>query len=212
MNWAKALALLMAAFASEVGPETSLDPKAEEVIARSRATDATYTIYWRVSVVGGASGSYHAWGATFRQGALLRVEDMRSRAVADCSTGTVTQYGLSIGRDDYSYGTKVAKRYCGIDADRKVISTRWLGRKDGNFGPVDEIQVVDKDGTSLYQVTESGVVVRVHTTSRESDVTVAVEPISFEFSVPNGDLFSRKSLGTSRVSKQLQSRGARSDR
>lgn len=207
-----ASAMLMAAIASASGAEPSLDPKAEEVIARTRASTATYTIYWRVSVMGAPSSPYHAWGATIRQGALLRVEDLQSRAVADCSKGTATQYSDSIGRGNFAYGKKIAERYCGIDADRRIVSTRWLAKKDGRFGSVDEVEIVDEDGTYVYQVTEDGVVVGIETTSRDRDVRVVTEAMSFERSVAAGDLFSRRSLSSSRVPKQVQSRGSRSDR
>jgi len=190
-------------------PVRSIDPKAEQVISRSRTTAATYTIYWRVRYSEGSGTPDHAWGATFRDGPLLRVEDVRSRAVADCAAVKGTQFDLSVGRDDYQIGRKVAQRYCGIDADRKVRSARWLGQKPGTFGLVDEVEIVDEDGTFTYQVAAKGELVGVASTWRGTNSTSVAEPMLIEYGVPTGDLFSRLSLASSKVPKAIQSRGSR---
>ena len=189
----------------------ALDPKAEAVIERSRTTTATYTIFWRVIYSQGSGTPDYAWGATFRKGSLVRAEDLGSRAVADCTAGTATQFAVSIGQHDYQIGKKIAQRYCGIDADRKVRSTRWLGQKPSKFGLVDEVEIVDEDGTFTYQVAPAGELVGVTTSWRGSKDTVVVEPMSIEYAVPGGDLFSRMSLANSKVPKTIQSRASRSD-
>jgi len=210
--WVIAATMLLAAIAGDITQTEPIDSKAEEVIARTRTIASTYTIYWRVRIAGNSLEPEYAWGATFRRGALLRVEDLRSRAVADCSSGTGTQYYHSVGRNDYSVGRKIAERYCGIDADRKIRSTRWLGQKDSKFGLVDELRVVDEDGTFTYQVTAAGEVVGVTSVFRGSTVAVVAEPMSFEHNVPAGDLFTRTSLATSKVSRAIQSQGSRAGR
>ena len=210
--WVISATILLAAITGDLIPTLPVDARAEEVTARTRTTESTYTIYWRVRIAGKSSEPAYAWGATFRRGSLLRVEDSRSRAVADCSVGTGTKYYHSIGRNDYSVGRKVAERYCGIDADRKVVSISWLGQKDSKYGLVDEVRVVDEDGTFDYQVTAAGEVVGVTSTFRGSTVAVVVEPMSFEHNVPAGNLFSRTSLATSKVAKAIQSQGSRAGR
>jgi hypothetical protein len=203
-------AMLLSATASDIAFAEPLDPKAEEVIARARTPESTYTIFWRVRIADPSSKTEYAWGATFRRGSFVRMEDLRWRVVADCSAGTGTQYHLSIG-NDYLTGSKVAKRHCGINEDRK-LSARWLGQQESKFGLVDLVQVVNQDGTDTYQVTAAGEVVGVTSTYRGSNVTVVAEPTSFERSLPDGDLFSRRSLATSMVPKKVQSEGSRSER
>ena len=212
MRLAAALAgVLLVSAVGHAALPLSIDPKAEEVIARSRTTTATYTAYWRVRYSGPGKPDY-AWGATFRKGSLVRVEDVQSRAVADCATGKGTEFSLGVGRDDYQIGKKVAQRYCGIDADRKIRSARWLGQKPGKFGPVDEVQIVDEDGTFTYQVGPGGELIGVTSKWRSTNYLVVAERMSFEYGVPEGDLFSRLSLASSKVPKLIQSRGSRPDR
>lgn len=192
--------------------QPALDPKAEAVIERTKTTPATYTIFWRVIYSQGSGGSpEYDWGATFRKGPLVRVEDLKRRAVADCAAGTGTSFYLSIGRNDYESGKKIAKTYCGIDTDRKIRSTRWLGQKSSNFGLVDEVEIIDEDGTFTYQIAPAGELVGVTTSWRGSKDTVVVEPMSVEYAVPAGDLFSRMSLANSKVPKAIQSRASRAD-
>jgi hypothetical protein len=207
-----AAALLVATTASTAASGGSLDPKADEVIARSRAATSTYAIYWRVRTTSGVKDVDHAWGATFRQGSLVRVEDARSRAIADCATMKAAQFSISIGRSEYSNGPKIAKRYCGIDADRKVRSARWLGQKQGQFGLIDEVEVIDEDGTFTYQVASGGELVGITASYRGSGYEIVAEPMSIERNIPAGDLFSRSSLTQSRVPKLIQNQGSRPER
>ena len=207
MRQAIMVALFLAATANGVTAAEPLDAKAEEVITRARTTASTYTIFWRVRIADPSSKTEYAWGATFRRGPLVRVEDLSWRAVADCAADTGTQYRLSIG-NDYLVGSKVAKRNCGINEDRK-ISAHWLGQKESKFGLVDVVRVVNQDGTDTYQVTAAGEVVGVTSTFRGSKVAVVAEPRSFERGVPDGDLFSRRSLATSMVPKKIQNQGSR---
>ena len=189
-----------------------LDPKAEEVIARSRTTPTTYTIFWRILYSQGSGGSpEYSWSATFRKGPLVRIEDSRWRAVADCAAGSGTRFYVSIGRNDYESGKKIAQAYCGIDIDRKTRSTRWLGQKPSKFGLVDEVEIVDEDGTFTYQVAPAGELVGVTTSWRGGKETVVAEPMSIEYDLPTGDLFSKMSLANSWVPKAIQSRASRAE-
>jgi hypothetical protein len=203
--------MLLIAAAGHAAPPTSIDPKAEEVITRSRTADVTYTIYWRIEYSDGSGTVDHAWGATFRKGSSVRVEDVDSRAVADCAAVTGTQFNLGVSRADYQLGKKVAQRYCGIDSDRKVRSARWLGQKPGKFGPVDEVEIVDEDGTFTYQVGSKGELLGVVSAWRGFKSLTVAEPMSIEYAVPGGDLFSRKSLASSKVPKIMQGKGARAE-
>ncbi|WP_309602044.1 hypothetical protein [Sphingomonas sp.] len=200
-------AMLAAILPASVAGAQSLDPAAEAVLSRARSSTSTYTIYWRVQRSDGGSLEFN-WGATFRKGSLVRVEDVASRAVADCAVGKGMQSYISIGYE-YSAGPKIARRYCGIDSDRRVRATRWVGQKQGQFGLVDEVEVVDEDGTFTYLVTVGGEVVGVTGRLRGSSTTIVAEPMSFDRTVPPGDLFSRLSLASSRVPKIVQSQGAR---
>lgn len=210
MRCAIRAAMLLLAGVSGVACAESRDPKAEEVIARARTTQSTYTIYWRIRVADTSSKPEYAWAATFRRGPLVRMENLEARAVADCNAGTGTQYHLTIN-NDYLVGSKVAKRYCGINEDRKISSTRWLGQKESEIGLVDEVQVVNQDGTNTYLITGAGEIVSVISTFRGSNVAVVAEPMVFERSVPAGDLFSRRSLASSMVPKKLQSQASRAE-
>ena len=189
-----------------------LDPKAEEVIARSRTTPKTYTIFWRIHYSQGSGGSpEYSWSATFRKGPLVRIEDNRWRAIADCAAGRGTRFYVSFGRNDYESGKKIAQAYCGIDTDRKIRSTRWLRQKPSKFGLLDEVEIVDEDGTFIYQVAPDGELVGVTTSWRGSKDLVVAEPMSIEYGLPTGDLFSRMSLAKSHVPKTVQSRASRAE-
>ena len=201
--------LLVATVGNAAQP--ALDSKAEEAIARSRTTTATYTIFWRVRFSESSGTPDYAWGVTFRKGPLVRVEDVRRRAVADCAAGTGTSFYLSFARNDYESGKKIAQAYCGIDADRKVRSTRWLGQEPTRFGLVDEVKIEDEDGIFIYQVAPKGELVGVTSSARGSRNMTVVEPMSIEYAVPTGDLFSRMSLVNSKVPKAIQSRASRAD-
>jgi hypothetical protein len=203
---------MLAIMAADAAHAESLDPKAEEVIARTRATTATYTIYWRVGGTDGSSKPDYNWAATFHRGSLHRFESKAWRVVADCAAGTGTKFYVSMGGHDYSTGAKIAKQYCGINADRDVLSSVWLGQKEGKFGEVDEIRIVDRDGTSTYQVTADGIVVGITTGEPGTNYVAVVEPIALERDLPSGDVFSRKSLASSFVPKVIQSQGSRPDR
>ena len=203
--------VLLSATAGDIACAQPLDPKAEEVIGRARTTEATYTIFWRIRTASPSTKPEYAWSATFRRGPLVRMEDLGGRVVADCAAGTGTQYNLSIALNDYTVGSKVAKRHCGINEDRK-ISSHWLGQRESAYGLVDVVRVIHQDGTDTYEVTTAGEVVGVTSTLGGSKIVAVAEPMSFERSVPEGDLFSRKSLATSKVPKIIQNRGSRAER
>ena len=202
---------LMIAGAASAEQSSPVDGKAEEVIARSRNSTATYTIYWRVSYSNAGGKPDYAWSATFRKGSLVRLEDVQSRVVADCAAGTGTLFDLGVSHDNYRVGKKVAQASCGIDSDRRVRSARWLGEKDGKFGRVDEVEIVDEDGTFIYQVGAEGELLGINFRSRGFKEITAAEPMKFERTVPSGDIFSRLSLANSKVPKQAQSRAARGE-
>jgi hypothetical protein len=187
----------------------ALDPKAQEIILRTRSSNGTYTIYWRT--YGGEDGAKtdFAWGATFRRGPLLRYESRDKRVVADCAARTATRYYDSIGRNEYSSGLKIAKSYCGIDSELGILSSQYLGQVESKFGLLDKIRVADREAVHVYSVTSGGEIVGVASNYQGSKYTIIAEPMSFDQSVPAGDLFTRKSLTSSKVSKALQSRGSR---
>ena len=201
----------MMAGATSADTSGPIDAKAEAVIARSRNSTVTYTIYWRVSSSNAGGKPDYAWAATFRKGSLARLEDVQSRVVADCAAGTGTLFDLGVGHDDYRVGKKVAQAHCGVNSDRRVRSTRWLGEKDGKFGRVDEVEIVDEDGTFTYQVGADGALLGVMSRMRGSQKITVAEPMKFERTVPSGDIFSRLSLANSKVPKQAQSRAARAE-
>lgn len=201
--------LALAALNQSQASMPALDPKAQEVILRTRSSNATYTIHWRTYGVDGGAKTDYAWGATFRQGPLLRYESRDKRVVADCAVGTATRYYESIGRNEYSSGPKIAKAYCGIDSALGIVSSRYLGQIESNFGLLDRIRVADRDGVHVYSATSGGEIVGIESNYQGSKYTIIAEPMSFDHSLPAGDLFSRKSLTSSKVSKANQSRGSR---
>ena len=202
-------ALVLAPLSQSQASTPALDPKAQEVVLRTRSSNTTYTIYWRSYGADGGAKTDYAWGATFRQGPLLRYESRDKRVVADCAARTATRYYESIGRNEYSSGPKIAKAYCGIDSELGIVSSRYLGQTESKFGMLDKITVADRDGTHIYLVTSGGEIVGVSSNYQGSKYTIIAEPMSFDRSLPAGDLFSRKSLTSSKVSKAIQSRGSR---
>lgn len=204
------VALLALTPASQSQPATpALDPKAQEVIQRTKSSKATYTIYWRNYGLDGGAKTDFAWGATFRQGPLLRYESRDKRVVADCAAGTATRYYDSIGRNEYSSGPKIAKSYCGIDSEFRILSSRHLGQTDSKYGLLDKIRVADRDAVHVYLVTSGGEIVGISSNYQGSKYTIIAEPMSLERSLPTGDLFTRKSLTSSAVPKAIQSRASR---
>lgn len=187
----------------------ALDPKAQEVILRTHSSTATYTIYWRSYGTDGGAKTDYAWGATFRQGPLLRYESRDKRVVADCAARTATRYYDSIGRNEYSSGPKIVKAHCGIDSELGIVSSRYLGQTESKFGLLDIVRVADRDGVHIYRVTSGGEIVGVSSNYQGSKYTIIAEPMSFDRSLPAGDLFSRRSLTSSKVSRAIQSRGSR---
>jgi hypothetical protein len=201
--------MLLLMFAVLSGTSPAFDPKAQVVIQRTQSSSATYTIYWRNYGTYGGTKTDYAWGATFRQGPLLRYENRDKRVIADCAAGTATRFYDSIGRNEYASGPKIAKTYCGVDSALGLLSAEYLGQEQSRFGLVDKIRVADRDGTHVYLVTSEGIIVGIASNYQRSKYTIIAEPMSFDPGLPNGDLFSRKSLTSSKVSKAIQSQGSR---
>ena len=78
----------------------------------------------------------------------------------------------------------------------------WLGRR---------VEIEDEDGIFIYRVAPAGELVGVISSARGSKNMTVVEPMSIEYAVPTGDLFSRMSLVNSKVPKAIQSRASRAD-
>lgn len=203
------LLLVLAPLSQSEASTPAFDPKAEEVILRTRSSAATYTIHWRSYGVHGGTKSDYSWSATFRQGNLLRYEKRDVRVVADCASGVATRYYETIGRNNYSSGAKIAKAYCGIGSELGIVSSRYLGQTESKFGLLDKVRIADRDGVHVYLVASGGEILGVSSNYQGSKYTVIAEPTSFERSLPAGDLFSRKSLTSSKVSKTVQSRSSR---
>ena len=199
------LALSSAACAQENSPSPgAIDPRAHAAVARSRTTGATYSLYaWNWARY--PDGTPHqGWSAEFHQGRSHRVETPDIRVVADCAAGTGTM--LNVRSGERTSGARVANAACGVNANAAVLAAEWLGRRNGRFGSVDMIKLIDEGEERSYAIDEQGVLMATEIFPRGADPGYCVqnEASAVERTVPAGDLFSPESLNRSVVADRFR--------
>ncbi len=183
-----------------------VDVKAQEVIDRTRITTAEHVIYYRAYSFVKEANPRVWWSAVFHQGTRYRTESAWFRIVADCSIGAGVQVALRARKDRgnaYSVDPKYAKQACGISAEREILSAKWLGQKQGQFGISDQVEISEKKGTYLYTVGQRGEILGVIVTHRGETTPIVTEAVVVEYKLPDGDLFSRESLRRSMVARAI---------
>ena len=199
------LALSSATCAQEGAPSPgAIDPRAQAAIDRSRTTEATYSLYaWNWARY--PDGTPHrGWSAEFNRGRMHRVETPEIRVVADCAAGTGTM--LNVRSGEQTSGSRVANAACGVHANAVVLTAEWLGRRNGRFGSVDMIKLIDEGEERSYAIDEQGVLMATEIFPRGADPGYCVQNEAFavERTVPAGDIFSPESLNRSVVADRFR--------
>jgi hypothetical protein len=178
------------------------EAKANEVIARTRTTRATFAVYnwhriWRQDLP-----PTEEWTAEFHSGAFDRVETPRDRVVANCDSKTGSALALNTGQT--TTGPRVADALCGIDANAQVLDTKWLGTVDTPCGRADRVQVTDSDFVRTYDVSPEGMIIQttyVHNTPQRSPALIDLAA-TCTVTLPSPQMFDDASLQTSFVPDQ----------
>lgn len=173
----------------------------EDVVARTKTTQATYALYNWYRLTKGSEVS-EEWAAEFNFGDMHRVETPRDRIVANCKFGIGTWYSLVTGETVTS--TDIAKTACGISTRAAFTSTAWKGAFSSPFGKVDRIQVTDAQVVRNYDVTLDGVI--VVTKFQNLDGTPALDTLGATIihELPAGRMFEPSSLQQSFVPERYK--------
>ena len=174
--------------------DQAIDPRAQQVVERTRTTNATYARYaW--NWVRDADGSVRReWSAEFHRGTLHRVETPSLRVIADCAARTGMAVDVATG--ETFEGPSVAAVACGISAHAPVESLEWLGARDSRFGPVETVRLTDPEDERIFVVDADGALVAFEVFARTADRATCLqgEAVAVERRVPEGDIFSAESL------------------
>ena len=187
--------------------EGNIDPKAQDVIDRTRTTTRPHVVYYRAHSSAGYGKQKYWLSAVFHQGAQFRTESPWIRITADCAKGTAVQLEIVAkqpGGGKYTADPKYAKQACGISADREILSARWIGKKLGRFGPFDQIEIIEKKGSYIYSVGRGGEILGVTMTPTGDPNPIVTEAVAFEYELPDGELFSIKSLERSAIPSEIK--------
>lgn len=189
---------LMAAMTADESA-AAIDPKVARIIQRSRATEATYSVYsWRSREQSGGD-----WSAEFHSGHLHRVESAFNRLVANCATMTGAALDLKTGQIDRR--DWVAKAACGIQSIAKPLSSQWLGEAKTRFGLVDRIRITDDASARTYEVMLNGALVGSTYAPISGEPETVSTAIAVSSTLPSNVLFTEQSLGQSFVPEKYKS-------
>ena len=151
------LALAGAAIAAAASAQSPLPKPVQDVIDRSHASRASYSVAITTEVVW-TSGRHVETDYEYQQGAMHRVEVPLRRIVANCDTGEGTINDFVAGR--YVDGGDEVKHVCGIDVTADPpISGRMLKPVAGPYGRADVIELTGPKFVRRYAVTEDGIIV-----------------------------------------------------
>jgi sarcosine oxidase delta subunit len=204
--------MVMVAPTAQAAPPEPTEAAAAAVaplVKRTRTTQATYAVYYwnRISPRGAAS---EEWSAEFNQGKWHRVETPRDRMIADCRAMTGIDLNLETG--EIVSGPAVARSACGINANRPLKKSEYLGRMDGRFGAYERVRLSDAGDVRTYDIDRDGVILNATYASvdKPDDLTLSMTTAGVERDLPEKDIFSPQSLTRSVVPdrfKQAPTRG-----
>ena len=199
------LALAMAPAVLSAPPAQPRPPgDASIILARTKTTRTTYSLYgWnRVTLTAGTAEE--GWAAEFHSGNLHRVETARDRVVANCKTGK--GFGYSVETKKPYEGAWIARTACGIDTNTPFEAVEWQGIVQTAFGPVDRIRIVAGKLVRRYDVSPEGILLGAVFSDNEPG-----EPrrllnwaVAVEKTLPGKDIFSRASLRRSVVPERYK--------
>ena len=182
--------------------QSTNEAKANEVIARTRTTRATFAVYnwhriWRQGLP-----PTEEWTAEFHSGVFDRVETPRDRVVANCDSKTGSALALATGKT--TSGPQVADALCGIDANAAILEAKWLGMVDTPCGRADRVQISDRDFVRTYDIGPEGMIIQtsyLHNTPQRSPALIDLAA-TCTFTLPTRQMFDDASLQTSYVPDQ----------
>jgi hypothetical protein len=149
---------LVAALSNCAATSPDPDQPAMKVIERTRDTRANYAVVSDVFVAFDGIKPQKFRGGEFHRGGFHRVEELFSRAVADCDKRNGHQLILSLG--EIESGSQVADASCGIGPFSETAKVVYLGSIEYGFGTADRVQVDDVDFKRTYDVMPDGAIVR----------------------------------------------------
>jgi hypothetical protein len=195
--------LLSAAFVCAAAlPETSSKEdvdKAVNILARTKTTSATYSLYSWNRITPPGRPPNEEWSAEFNDGPLHRVETPRDRLIANCVERSGTAY--SIPTDRTFSGPAVAGVACGINTNKPIIAIRYIGHFVDRAGQADRVEVTDAENIRTYDVTSDGILIRTifALNTPERPVVLDVETEAVLRTLPRQDMFDAASLSQSVV-------------
>ena len=157
--------------------------KAMAVVARTKATRATYALY--------------LWTRVSRAG-----ETPRERLVANCRTGEGWAFSAETG--ERVAGPWIARTACGIDDNEAFEAAAWQGRVATRFGPADRVRLVTRELVKTYDVSADGILLACVYADRGAGGVPGTErlanrAVAVERRLPAADLFTPASLARSHV-------------
>ena len=196
------LALSTAFICAAASPETSSKNDADRalsILARTKTTRATYSLYSWNRITPPDRPSTEEWSAEFNDGPLHRVETPRDRLVANCVEKSGTAYHVATTQT-FS-GPGVAGAACGIDTNTPIISIRYIGHVVDRAGRAERVEVTDAQRIRTYDVTRDGILIRTiyALNTPEKPVVLDVETAALVRALPRQSIFDADSLSESVV-------------
>lgn len=208
----RVLVLVTAAFmcvaASPTSSGTDDAKRALSVLARTKTTSATYSLYSWNKISPPDRPSSEEWSAEFNDGPLHRVETPENRLIANCLEKSGSWYSVATSKT-FS-GPRVAGAACGINTDKPIISIRYIGRVSDGAVEADRVEVTDPENIRTYDVTSDGILIRTiyALNTPERPIVVEVETEALTHTLPQQDMFDAASLSNSVVPDAYKKRPA----
>jgi len=169
------------------------------IVSRTHTTRATYAVYYWNRITPSRGEASEEWSAEFNRGNWHRVETPRDRMIADCQA--MKGIDLSLETGQIVSGPAVARAACGINANRPIRSSEYLGRQQGKLGEFDRVRLTDAGDVRTYDVSSDGVILGVTyaNVDKPQDVTLSMATTGLDRALPDADMFSPESLAHSVV-------------
>jgi hypothetical protein len=169
------------------------------IVSRTHTTRATYAVYYWNRITPARGEASEEWSAEFNRGNWHRVETPRDRMIADCQA--MKGIDLSLETGQIVSGPAVAKAACGINANRPIRQSEYLGRLQSKLGEFDRVRLTDAGDVRTYDVSSDGVILGVTyaNVDKPQDLTLTMASTGLDHALPDADMFSPESLGHSVV-------------
>ncbi|MDX8357145.1 hypothetical protein [Sphingopyxis terrae] len=197
------VSMLATASASGAGQDTSgaISDDARALIARTRETQAAYSIIASVTLYKPDGSIVGEWSAEFHDRNQHRVETPRDRIVADCAEMTGTYLDLATMKA--SQNAAIARAACGVQANSKILSAKVAGPRQNRFGRVDHLVVVDEENVRTYDIASDGAILGATITGRDGQKRLMMRATYYVAKAPS-EIFLPSSLGRSAVPANLR--------